>query len=261
MSFFREIFAEAVVRCVTCGFVFTNPRPTPAALERYYTEDYALEGLPVPTSVDDFLNDSYKEIWFSKDRDFNLILEKKSSGRLLDVGCASGTLLWLAKKKGFSVQGVEINPQAAEFVRNVLGIEVFCGQLETARFPNNSFDVITMYHVLEHVPFPRVVVREIRRVLAPAGVFIAVVPNYSSWSSDRFGVEWIWLQPQNHYSHFTAETLSKLFAAEELACEMRSEEGRYGEVEIRKVFPESALPEVFRSLHGSELIAFGQKRV
>jgi 2-polyprenyl-3-methyl-5-hydroxy-6-metoxy-1,4-benzoquinol methylase len=259
MTVFREIFAEKVVRCASCGFVFTNPRPSAGALERYYTEDYALEGLPVPKTVEQFLGVSYKEIWFSKDRDLKLILENKSSGRLLDVGCASGTLLWLAKQKGFRVQGIEVGFHSAEFVRSVLGIEVFCGQLETARFPDDSFDVITMIHALEHVPFPRVVVREIHRILAPNAVFIAVVPNYSSWSSERFGAEWIWLQPQNHYSHFTPDSLTKLFALEGLACTIRSEEGRYGEAEIRKVFSECELPKIFRQLKGSELIAFGQK--
>jgi len=259
MFLFRAFFAESVVRCVNCDFVFTNPRPTASALERYYTEDYALEGLPIPQSVAEFLSDSYKEIWFSKDRDLNLILETKTSGRLLDIGCASGTLLWLAKQKGFDVRGVEVGVHSAEFVRNVLGIEVFCGQLEAAQFPDNSFDVITMFHALEHVPFPRTVVREARRILAPTGVFIAVVPNYSSWSSERFGKEWIWLQPQNHYSHFTPHSLMKLFASETLACQIRTEEGRYGEVEIRKAFAEPEIGRVFSQLKGSELVAFGFK--
>jgi SAM-dependent methyltransferase len=256
MVVFREIFAEYVVRCNSCSFVFTNPRPTPEALARYYTDDYALEGLCVPKSLDEFLGASHKDIWFSKDRDFKLISQRKSSGRLLDVGCASGTLLWLAKQEGFSVHGVEVGRHSAEFVSKVLGIEVFCGQLEDARFPDSFFDVVTMFHSLEHVPNPRMVVREVRRILAPSGVFLIVVPNYSAWSSERHGENWIWLQPQNHYSHFTPESLSRLLAGEGFSSELRSEEGRYGESEIRNSYSESEISRLFAELKGSELVAF-----
>ncbi len=256
MAVFRDIFAEHVVRCNGCGFVFTNPRPTPKALERYYTDDYTLEGLSVPKSLDEFLGDSHKEIWFSKDRDLRLISQQKSSGHLLDIGCASGTLLWLAKQKGFSVHGVEVGRHSVEFVSNVLGIEVFCGQLEDARFPDSSFDVVTMFHSLEHVPNPRTVVREVRRILADSGVLIVVVPNYSAWSSQKHGANWTWLQPQNHYSHFTPKSLLHLLAREGFSCELRCEEGRYGDSEIRKSNSESEVSRLFAELKGSELVAF-----
>jgi 2-polyprenyl-3-methyl-5-hydroxy-6-metoxy-1,4-benzoquinol methylase len=255
MAVFREVFAENVVRCDSCDFVFTNPRPSSRALERYYTRDYALEGLDVPKSIDEFLGDSHKEIWFSKDRDLQLILRQETSGRLLDIGCASGTLLWLAKQKGFSVQGVEVARHSAEFVRNVLGIEVFCGQLQDARFPDKSFDVITMFHSLEHVPNPRSAVREVRRILASSGVFIIVVPNYAGWSSEKHGADWIWLQPQNHYSHFTPQSLRNLLAREGFSSQLYSEEGRYGEAELTSLYSESEVSNMYASLKGSELIA------
>lgn len=255
MPFFRRIFFERVVRCDACGFVFTNPRPTPAALERYYTDDYALEGLGIPKTLDEFLDDSYKEIWFSKDRDLQLVTQRKTSGKLLDIGCASGTFLWLAKQQGFSVHGVEVGRHSADFVRDALGFEVFCGQAEDARFPGNSFDVVTMFHSLEHVPDPRRVVREVRRVLAPGGLFVIVVPNYSAWSSERHGAQWIWLQPQNHYSHFTPQSLQRLLSEEGFAVKLHSEEGRYREAEIRGAHSEPEISRLYEGLKGSELIA------
>jgi len=259
MALFRDVFYEIVVRCCHCNFVYTNPRPSESALQRYYTEDYALEGKSVPNSIEQFLADSHNDIWFSKDRDLDLILAAKSSGRLLDVGCASGTLLWLARQRDFSVQGVEIDRRSADFVRDVLGINAFCGRLEEAGFENESFDVITMFHVLEHLPSPRLAVRNVRRMLARDGVFIAIVPNFDSWSSSKHGEKWIWLQPQNHYSHFTSQTLTDLFAREGLTCEIHSEEGRYGEAEIRESLPSSAVSALFDQLKGSELIAIGRK--
>lgn len=77
-------------------------------LERYYTKNYRLEGLPVPKSIEEFLSEACKENWSSTARDLNLILSVKTAGRVLDVGCASRTLLWLAKQKWFEVKGVEI---------------------------------------------------------------------------------------------------------------------------------------------------------
>lgn len=68
-------------------------------LEEYYTKNYRLEGLPVPKSIEEFLSESYKEIWFSKERDLNLILSAKTSGRILDVGCASGNFAVARKTK------------------------------------------------------------------------------------------------------------------------------------------------------------------
>jgi 2-polyprenyl-3-methyl-5-hydroxy-6-metoxy-1,4-benzoquinol methylase len=255
MQLFKHVFAERVVSCDECGFVFTNPRPTPKALERYYTEDYALEGLSIPKSIEEFLGSSHKDLWFSKDRDLGLILGHRTSGRLLDIGCASGTLLWLAKEKGFSVQGVEVARHSADFVRKVLDIEVFCGQVEDARLPAKYFDVVTMIHSLEHVPNPREVVREVHRILASSGVFIIVVPNYFGWSSQKHGAAWIWLQPQNHYSHFTPKSLSDLLAQEGFASTLRSEEGRYGDSELGSSYTKLEASKLHANLLGSELVA------
>lgn len=261
MAVFREIFAEGVESCKDCGFVYTNPRMSAKSLEKYYSRNYRLEGLAVPKSLEEFLGESYKEIWFSKGRDVNLVLAEKSGGRLLDVGCASGSLLWLAKEKGFAVKGVEVGRASAEFATNVLGIEVFCGQLEDARFRDGEFDVITMIHSLEHVPDPRRVFQEIRRILADDGVFIVVVPNFGSWSAKRDAVRWKWLQPENHYSHFTPETLREMANRENFIAAMGTEEGRYGEEDIRAVYGAEDIRRLQSELKGNEIILVGRKRI
>ena len=235
MAFFRDIFAERVQRCQGCGFVFTSPRMSAKKLEEYYTKNYRLEGLPVPKSIEEFLSESYKEIWFSKERDLNLILSAKTSGRILDVGCASGTLLWLAKQKGFEVKGVEVGRGPAEFARNVLGIDVFCGQLEDENFGEREFDIVTMIHALEHVPHPRQMLRGIYKILKDDGVLIVVVPNFASWSSEKNGASWKWLQPENHYSHFTPETIAEMVEREGFVPTVTSDEGRYNEEDIRSL--------------------------
>jgi 2-polyprenyl-3-methyl-5-hydroxy-6-metoxy-1,4-benzoquinol methylase len=260
MAFFRDIFAQRVQRCSNCDFVFTNPMMPADKLERYYSENYLLEGLPVPRTVEEFLSERYKEIWFSKQRDLELVLKSKNSGRLLDIGCASGTLLWLAREKGFEVQGVEVGRSSVEFARKVLGIEVFLGQLEEAHFAAGEFDVVTMIHSLEHVPQPRRVLREVHRILKDNGVLVAVVPNFVSWSSARDGEKWRWLQPENHYSHFTPVTLANLAAREGFDAEVTTEEGRYGDEEIRALYDSRRAREIQSELKGSEIVLMARKQ-
>lgn len=260
MAGFREIFAERVESCSDCGFVFTNPRLPADRLETYYSKMYRLEGLEVPKSLEEFLGDQYKEIWFSKERDLGLVLSEKSGGRILDVGCASGSLLWMAKKKGFEVKGVEVGKKPAEFAKNVLGFDVFCGQIQDAHYRDGEFDVVTMIHSLEHVPDPRRVLKEIHRILRDDGIFIAVVPNLASWSAQKDGIDWIWLQPQNHYSHFTPETLKEMAAREGFLPKIVSEEGRYGEESINAIHDPESVQRIYSERKGSEIILFGHKK-
>jgi 2-polyprenyl-3-methyl-5-hydroxy-6-metoxy-1,4-benzoquinol methylase len=260
MAFFRDIFVEKVQRCNKCDFVFTNPRMPADKLALYYTRNYHLEGLPVPKSAEEFLGNAYREIWLAKQRDLDLILSVKTTGRILDVGCASGTLLWLAKQRGFDVRGVEVSQGAAEFVRNVLGMDVVCGQFADGHFRNGEFDVVTMIHVLEHVPNPRQVIRDIFRVLKEDGVLLVVVPNFAGWSSERAKHRWKWLQPENHYSHFTPRTIARLVESEGFVPKITSEEGRYGEEEVRALYQLEEIRKIASELRGSEIIVNARKK-
>jgi SAM-dependent methyltransferase len=260
MIVFRKIFEEQVRQCRSCGFVYTSPRLPPDFLEKYYARDYRLEGLEVPNSLEEFLGDGYKDIWSSKERDLDVVLSVKRKGRLLDVGCASGALLWLAREAGFEVKGVEIGQGAAKFARGVLGLDVFLGQLEQAHFRDREFDVVTMLHSLEHLPNPRRALREIHRVLADDGVLVIVVPNLASWSAQKNGASWKWLQPQNHYSHFTPETIAHMGSLEGFLATIHSEEGRYGEEEIRGIHSPDEIRRIHNDLAGSEIVYVGRKK-
>jgi 2-polyprenyl-3-methyl-5-hydroxy-6-metoxy-1,4-benzoquinol methylase len=260
MAFFRRLFFEKVQRCDCCDFVFTNPRMPADKLALYYTKNYNLEGLPVPRSLEEFLSSEYKDIWFTKERDLNLILSVKTTGRILDVGCASGTLLWLAKQKGFEVKGVEVARGAARFARNILGMDVVCGQLADAHFRDGEFDVVTMIHVLEHMPDPCQVLRDTYRVLKEDGVLLVVVPNFASWSSERDGDQWKWLQPENHYSHFTPQAIARVIEGEGFVSQITSEEGRFGEEAIRALYRPDEIQSISRELRGSEIIVAARKK-
>lgn len=160
-----------VVKCKTCGLVFTLPQPDKGLIEEHYQEDYYKEWLEKQMK---------RRIPMWKKR-LKELLKYKKSGRLLDVGFGSGTFLRLAKENGFEVNGTEISEYACRYVKNHYGIDTFRGDLEEARFPSTSFDVVTLWHALEHLPDPRSTLNEIHRILKKDGVLVVAVPNLNNF--------------------------------------------------------------------------------
>lgn len=159
-----------VVRCRTCGLVFTNPQPDKRLIEDHYQEDYYKEWLEKQMK---------RRIPMWRKR-LKALLKYKQRGHLLDVGFGSGTFLRLAKEHGFQVSGTEISEYACQYARNTYGIEVFKGDLEDAHFPAARFDVVTLWHALEHLPDPKATLQEIHRILKKDGLLVVAVPNLNN---------------------------------------------------------------------------------
>lgn len=140
-------------------------------------------------------------------------------GTLLDVGCGVGLLLDVARQRGYRVAGVEISPYAADIARQRYRLEVSTGTLQGRKFEDNTFDVVIMNHVIEHVPDPLVVLAEIRRILKPAGALAIGVPNFSSIFRHALRSRWPSLLPEQHLWHFSPSTLEKLLAKAEFRVE------------------------------------------
>ncbi|MGV3658728.1 MAG: methyltransferase domain-containing protein [Prosthecobacter sp.] len=130
----------------------------------------------------------------------------RGEGRILDIGCSAAFLLSVAKERGWQPQGVEIAPWAAEFSRKELGIDVFNGMLEDARFPDNHFDVVFSSHVMEHIGQPLGLLSEMVRVLRPGGAHVTVVPTQFASPSWRLQRRFIGDPPPIHASFYTRET-------------------------------------------------------
>jgi SAM-dependent methyltransferase len=131
------------------------------------------------------------------------------SGALLDIGCATGRFIGMARKRGFDVSGVENNARAAETARNQ-GLDVFCGDVADAGFERNRFDVVTMWHVLEHVRDPRGTVSEVARILRPGGWFVFCVPNTASLNARLLGKLWSGFDVPRHLFAFTDGAVAQL---------------------------------------------------
>lgn len=197
-----------VVRCPDCGLIFLNPRPTPDEMDSYYPDDYEPYRRTISALRSQVLDLVQRVKLRSRVRVVRRIAKE---GRLLDVGCATGGFIReMRRTGGWQVQGVEINADMVHFAREQLGLDVFRGRLEDARFPDETFDVVTMWDVLEHVHDPQATLQEVHRILRPGGLFLCSVPNADSLDARLFGRYWVGLDFPRHlyvYSPATLETL------------------------------------------------------
>jgi SAM-dependent methyltransferase len=138
------------------------------------------------------------------------VLEGLTDGRrILDVGSSYGFFLATAARRGWSTAGVELSASDAEYARREYQLEVFVGQLDVAPYPPGSFDVVTLRHVLEHVPDPMALLAQARRQLKPGGLLLVAVPNLSSLPASLFGADWWWIDPPTHLFYFDRESLTR----------------------------------------------------
>lgn len=152
-------------------------------------------------------------MWQSRLKTLNSLSRRK--GNLLDVGCGEGLFLELARKDGWNVTGTEISPFATRYGKEKLDLNLLEGDLIDIRLSDKTFDVVTLWHVLEHTTKPIVILKEIRRILKDDGVFILAVPNINNHPSRWMyrlvkGKRMHLFDPKDrelHLYHFTPKTI------------------------------------------------------
>ena len=197
-----------VVRCGRCAQVVTVPVPTD--MGSYYPAGYYgdKEGRRFPAPMEWLQHKLYQ-------RRARLVLRqmKGRKGSVLDVGCGRGLLLRAFQQSGFNVTGTEFSDEACRYAREVLKIPVRVGLLESLHLPENGFDVVVMWHVLEHMSDPRSVLLEVARILRPGGIFLVGVPNFGSPEARLTRAGWFHLDLPRHLSHHTPASLNAALTA------------------------------------------------
>jgi SAM-dependent methyltransferase len=195
-----------VYKCSSCGLGVLNPMPSQEELDALYQDAYFVghydDGLsPGTVAMRKRLSQERHRIKF--------IRPYKKAGRILDIGCGRGYFLMACRERGFEVQGFDVSEDGAAYVRETLGIPVKTGMMETA-FEDDSFDVITMWHSLEHTSDPAKYLELAGRWLRPGGVLVVDVPNYTSTDAHMKWDAWEDWDLPYHLLHFTPRSLDTL---------------------------------------------------
>lgn len=206
-DFFLSQESFQIVRCDTCGFVFTNPVPFTDQLAGYYdSPDY----LSHTASSASFLASVYK-IFRSINikKKYQLVRTYTQQGNMLDIGCGTGELISFFRKKNWTVMGIEPNPSAREFAQQQYGLDVY-DESSIESLPDQSFDVVSMWHVLEHVPDLNERMRQVKRMLHQDGQLFIAVPNIESPDARHYKEYWAGLDVPRHLYHFSSDSMKTL---------------------------------------------------
>lgn len=195
-----------LVECRSCGFWYLSPRPDKDEIGRYYPAEY----LPFRPSLHE-----EKSLLRRQERRYGLhrrckvVRQHVPEGHLLDIGCGTGDFLAvMATYPGWTVEGLEPHAAAAQRAREQYGLTITQGDLDDKVFPNETFDAVTLWDVLEHVPRPLDTLRTIRRVLRPGGHVIIGLPNRDSIDARLFGQYWAGLDVPRHFSVFNETNIT-----------------------------------------------------
>jgi len=189
---------DQLVECRSCSLVYVNPRVDESILLAGYQD-----------AVDpEFVSKNQDRIR-TFERTLRPILKTlniPSNKRILDVGCAGGAFLVAAKNCGLQPIGIEPSRWMADYGRSQYGVEIHQGILEAGRFPTASFDMVSMWDVIEHVTKPAEVLKTISDVLVPEGILLINYPDYGSWAARLMGGKWPFLLSV-HLLYYTRATM------------------------------------------------------
>ncbi|MEA2157581.1 MAG: hypothetical protein QOE11_3721 [Solirubrobacteraceae bacterium] len=190
------------VACPACGLQQRHDRGA-AAVQTHYAaggyEDDRSQTYASDAELADRRRDARVRLAF--------IRPSAPRGRLLDVGAAGGAFVAEARDAGYEATGVEPSPAFAAFARERLGVDVQTGTIEDSELDPGSFDVVCMWHVLEHLHEPAATLARVRDALRPGGVLAVEVPNAGSTIARAMGRDWPMLEPEVHVAQYTAAAL------------------------------------------------------
>lgn len=201
--------------CTECGLLATSPRPDQKSISDYYKSTQYISHINKPNNLIDFIYlkaRSYTLRWKHK-----IITSKNNEiGHLLDYGCGTGEFLAHMSSKNWKVSGVEPADQAREKAKKLTNNSNAVITEDVKDLVGEKFDVITMWHVLEHVPQPGVLLTQLKSMLKSTGQLIIAVPNKESFDAEYYNQYWAGYDVPRHFWHFTKSTIQQLLSSQDL---------------------------------------------
>lgn len=200
-----------LVVCQNCGLVWVNPRPKPERMIEFYPETY-WDKVDVVSSSRGL--GPRLQRWFIRIRLKQIVkIVKKfvgQNGKILDVGCGTAEITHIMNSNGFDAIGIDFSSEAAQYAREVYHVHVDTGNFLNFSYEKKSFDCITLFGVLEHMPEPLRVLERCQQLLRSKGVLIVQIPNIESLQFGLFKKRWSGLNPPVHLYQFSPSSLGRM---------------------------------------------------
>ena len=207
----RELLIEKeswkVYRCTRCGLGFLDPRPSHEEIESLYGSAYFSQRYDEGLNLDS--PEFNKRLSREKHR-IKFIKTIKRFGNVLDIGSGYGYFLAACQKDGYQVNGLDFSEWASQYAVQKLGIPVTVGKISDVAFPPQNFDVISMWHSLEHTPDPHLTLQKAKSWLKRDGILVVDVPNYEGTDAQQRWKQWDGWSLPYHFWHFTFQSLTQL---------------------------------------------------
>lgn len=202
-----------IVRCNSCGLFYTNPRRPAKDVSDIYSEEYFVSQNPSKLGYDDYSThaEGLKQVF----SDHLAAIEKfvRPPASIIDIGCAFGYFLQVASLRGWKAEGVEVSPFASRAARENTGVPVYTGTLANAGVQASSYDVATMWDMLEHSFDPTNELTETNRILKPRGYLFMTVPDSGSLLARTMGVHWYGFKKAAEHNYFFSKaTLGRMLS-------------------------------------------------
>jgi SAM-dependent methyltransferase len=197
-----------LVLCPHCNLWWIDPLPSPSRILEFYPPDYyGIQNEKFYESLESFVQ------VFCRLRTKEAVDLIPGGKRVLDIGCGRGLTLKIMQQYGYECYGTELSPFSARAAASIPKVHIFTRGVLDCHFPGRFFDLVFLWHVLEHLPNPREVLQEIFRVLAPGGVLLLCVPNIESLQARLAGKNWFHLDLPRHLYQYSPGALKTLLAS------------------------------------------------
>ena len=202
-----------ICECLNCGLSYTMPRPNKEKIGEYYKSEEYYSHQENKKGFIPRLYESVKKV--NLKHKYNLATQGLNVGKMLDIGCGVGDFLHTAEEHGWTCTGVVPSEDAKAIAKTKTKANIINSE-DMEKIPDATFDLITMWHVLEHIDDLKWQIEQLHRLTKTKGRIVIAVPNYKSYDAQYYKELWAAYDVPRHLSHFNKNVLTKIFKSKNL---------------------------------------------